>query len=355
MSAEAHAMPTFVLNDENVNVFGFRILTSGIDLSIFRSNPVMYYNHQRDTLMWEHRPRKELLPIGRWENIRVEGGRLLADTNFDDKDEFAQTIKQKVEDEYINAASLGAQALATSEAPEDLLEGQDLPTVTKSLAFEASITDMPGNQNSLRLYNEKGEQISLSQKDDAKQILLSLSNDGNPNPQITDHQNSDTMKSVAVYLGLSQDEGENKVLEAIKQKDVQLTQKDQEVNQLKQQLQEKDQKVTELSNQLNQGKAEALVDGAISAGKITQNQRDAYLSLAQSDYDNTKKVLDNMSTHQPINQQLSQKDDGQGNQEWTFDDYSKKDPEKLNLMKTQEPEKYKELFRNKYGKEPQNV
>lgn len=46
------------------------MLTSGADLSVFKNNPVMLLNHDD----WD-------LPIGRWENIRVEGTQILADAD----------------------------------------------------------------------------------------------------------------------------------------------------------------------------------------------------------------------------------------------------------------------------------
>ena len=52
------------------------MLTSGADLSVFENNPVMLLNHDD----WD-------LPIGRWENIRIEGTRILADAVFDEDDE----------------------------------------------------------------------------------------------------------------------------------------------------------------------------------------------------------------------------------------------------------------------------
>ena len=54
------------------------MLTSGADLSVFKNNPVMLLNHDD----WD-------LPIGRWENIRVEGTQILADAVFDEDDERA--------------------------------------------------------------------------------------------------------------------------------------------------------------------------------------------------------------------------------------------------------------------------
>jgi phage head maturation protease len=345
------AMPTFTLTDSSVNVYGFRVLTEGVDLSAFRNNPVMLYNHQRDDMLQDG-DRRQYLPIGRWDNVRVDADRILADTDIDEQDTFAASIKQKVDAGYLNGASMGLKILATSEAPEDMLEGQDLPTITKSVAFEASITDLPGNVNSLQLYNADGERINLDNSNDPRSLLLSA---GGQKPQSIPNQNDTDMKSIAVYLGLSQDAGENQVLEQLKQKDVKLTQAEQDLEQKKQELQQKDSKITELNNQLNQGQAEALVDGAIQAGKITQQERDAYLSLAQNDYDNTKKVLDSMSGHQSINRRLNNQTQTEANKDWTFRDYEQKDPDKLAQLKRDEPETYKELFRAQYGTEPKNV
>lgn len=38
---------TFVLSDESVNSYGFRVLTDGIALDNFKKNPVMLWNHTR--------------------------------------------------------------------------------------------------------------------------------------------------------------------------------------------------------------------------------------------------------------------------------------------------------------------
>lgn len=87
---------TFILHDETVNTQGFRMLTSGADLSVFKNNPVMLLNHDD----WD-------LPIGRWENIRVEGTQILADAVFDEDDERAVAVMGKVERGFLKAASIG--------------------------------------------------------------------------------------------------------------------------------------------------------------------------------------------------------------------------------------------------------
>ena len=61
---------TLVLYDSaSINSYGFRIDLDGMDLTRFRANPVMLYGHESEQL------------IGRWENIHIEEGRLLANNN----------------------------------------------------------------------------------------------------------------------------------------------------------------------------------------------------------------------------------------------------------------------------------
>ena len=90
---------TFVLHDESVNSKGFRMLTSGANLTIFRKNPVMLFMHDDYNM-----------PIGRWDNIRIEGTRILADPVFDEKDIRAIGVMDKVNRGFLNMASIGAWA-----------------------------------------------------------------------------------------------------------------------------------------------------------------------------------------------------------------------------------------------------
>ena len=70
---------TFILHDESLNSKGFRMLTAGANLTEFRKNPVMLLMHDDYNM-----------PIGRWENIRVEGTKILAEPVFDEKDQIGR-------------------------------------------------------------------------------------------------------------------------------------------------------------------------------------------------------------------------------------------------------------------------
>ena len=83
-----------VLSDESINCYGYRVLTSGIDLSAFRKNPLLLWAHFRDegSARWCN-----YLPIGHWEDIEVKDGVLSACPVFDCTDELSQTICDKYE------------------------------------------------------------------------------------------------------------------------------------------------------------------------------------------------------------------------------------------------------------------
>jgi len=127
-------MNEFVISDESVNRYGFKVLTSGINLVEFKKNPVMYYNHQR-----------ELGVIGRWKNIRTDGDKLLATPVFDMNDELGLKISNKVESGFIRAASIGIQK---EVIPPDTY------TVNSCELIECSICDIPANKNAIMLYHD---------------------------------------------------------------------------------------------------------------------------------------------------------------------------------------------------------
>jgi hypothetical protein len=184
---------TFVLSDNSLNDYKFRILTEGLRLDRFKSNPIMLWMHQRDEGGIFS---SETLPIGKWENIRTDGDKLLADAIFDENDPFALTIKDKVDQKILVMASIGVSIITVSEDPAVMLPGQTRPTVTEGDVVEASIVDIGANANALRLY--KREVLSLS-----------LTNVPTELPEISNKPNSNNMKKflmakllvVAAFLG----------------------------------------------------------------------------------------------------------------------------------------------------------
>ncbi|MBD5322024.1 MAG: hypothetical protein HDS01_04540 [Bacteroides sp.] len=153
---------TFVLSDESVNSRGFVVLTEGIDTSVFERNPVMLYMHNRDGNV-----------IGRWENIRKEEKRLLADAVFDDNTELGAQVKKQVEGGFLRAVSIGIEAIK-----KEYLNGVE--TVVKCRLIEVSVVDIPSNSNAVKLMHRSGGYVyrltDLEEEapQDLKTALISL-------------------------------------------------------------------------------------------------------------------------------------------------------------------------------------
>ncbi|MCL2291222.1 MAG: hypothetical protein FWC34_11080 [Bacteroidetes bacterium] len=251
---------TFVLSDESVNSYGFRVLTAGIDLERFLKNPVMLWNHTR---AWRD-TEDTILPIGRWENLRVEDGKLLGDTCFDMDDPFAAKIANKVEKGFIKASSVGIEKIALSDAPEYLLPGQTRMTVTRSLLLEASLTDIPSNANAVSLYDDKGNIIELNADGEC---LIGLLNSNNQN------QNEKNMKFIALKLGLSENATEAEILAKV-----------QELLALQAKLDEKDNEIATLKTAALDAEKKTItkmVDDAVVAGKLSADQKAHFITIGE--------------------------------------------------------------------------
>ena len=90
---------TAILSSGKVNRHGYRLAVEGAKLDSFRANPIMLYVHRRSS--GDDDADEVALPIGRWDNIRIEDGKLLAEPDFDEEDEFAAKIARKWDKGYL--------------------------------------------------------------------------------------------------------------------------------------------------------------------------------------------------------------------------------------------------------------
>jgi HK97 family phage prohead protease len=312
-------MPKFILSDESVNVYGFRVLTSGINIEDFKKNPVMFFNHQSMSL-----------PIGKWNNIQIENGQLTAEPEFDTDDELAQKIAGKVNKGMLNAASIGFDVYAISDSPKDLVPGQSRPTVTKSRVFEASIAGIPGNSNALKLSFQSG--LTLSGTISSEVLNAHL-------PQITIKED---MKKIALCLGLPEDATEDQIL-----------------------LKLNNDKAATLSKE---GNTETGIKALVALAEPKGFKKEHIEKLAKSDFESTlSMVLDAQVTVVTLESTNSLSAEGRlseilnnaGKVEkpsderaaWTLSDWEKKDKIGLTAMIKTTPEKYQKLMFEKTGQQ----
>lgn len=145
----------FLLTDDSVNCYGYRLLTSGLQLDRF-DPPIGFFMHNREQGV-----------AVRWEDLTVRGNALYGKPVVDDS-RFPDLVKQ-IEDGFYSAASVGhIVALSMSEDPALRIDGQTGPTVTEWFPRECSIVDIPGNYNAVaqsRLFDENNNVLmDLSDK-----------------------------------------------------------------------------------------------------------------------------------------------------------------------------------------------
>ncbi|MGB0870336.1 MAG: HK97 family phage prohead protease [Flavobacteriales bacterium] len=268
---------TFVLSSETINSYGFKVLTSGIDLKRFKDNPVMLLNHDKDKL------------IGSWEDIKVVDDKLMASPVFDTDDELGLSISNKVKNKFIKGASIGINVLEMDTSGR-------VPVAVKSEIFECSICPIPANSQALRVYDEKGAELS----DEAIYTTLSLPFDNN--------NLAESLKSV---LNLDSNATDAMILSTVRE------------------LQEKP--VLEFLNK------------AISQGQVLHSKKGYFLDLLIKDFETTKEVIEAMPKRKKLSTLINKKE--KYPKEWTLKDYRKHAPEYLRKNK----DFYKELVDKEYN------
>lgn len=303
-------MKTFVLSDESLNSQGFRVMTGGIDLSQFEKNPVMLYDHDSGRL-----------PLGWWENMRVEGGRLLADAVFDQEDEFAKKVEKKVEQGIIKCCSIGFKAVGFSDDPALLLPGQRFETVTQSLLLECSICAIGANRNAMSLYDEAGERVELTEERmlSAGFKKLTVRKDTNNDVSMTEQE-----------IKALQDENKN----------------------LKEQMAELAKELQWLRKAAAENHKKSIkdaIDRALEDGRIEESSRECWEKLMEADYDSAEKALGGMQMRQSLSEMMKSAKPGS---QWTGKSWEEIDKAgKLSEFKEQDPEGFKSLYFKTFGVE----
>ena len=309
----------FIINTENVNSYGYRVLTDGIDYAQYMRNPVVLFMHQRDGYS-----NKGSEVIGRCTRLYKEGTTLIAEVEFDEQDEFAKKIAGKVERGYIRMASMFAEIKSVSTEPQYILEGQVYETVTACKLVEISIVDIGGNDNALKL-SKDGKPFQL------KKIVTNTSN------------NMD-IKVIALALGLGDNVKEEVVLSTLHNLKTDKEKAEAEVVTLKKAIKES-----------HTAEATTLVDKAVALGLIPEALKESQLKQFQADFDGQKAVLSKLVADKEAENAQQGKTNtvrevvlGAGAKptsgaEETFDYLQKKNPEKLRLLRDKEPDEYARL------------
>lgn len=328
----------FILSDSSLNRHGFRVLTSGVNLEQFMKNPIMLWMHGR---AWGRKD--EVLPLGHWQDIKVEGDEISAIPFFSDDDDFAMSIYKKVEEGTIRMASAGLDPLETSEMPDDMLPGQRWASVTKSMMLEASIVDMGSNDNACALYKD-GALIKLSDGDLSHVLPLLKFKNSNMNPQLL---------ALAIMLGLGKDATEIQLAEKMTATHAELLKLQKERTDLVTAKTDLETKLAALELATANQKVDDFLALAVKDGKITEAQVPDFKELATLNFDSVKSTIDKMPAHISAQARMAANASGaEANPllKLSFDEAHQSG--KLSEIKEKHPEHYKAIFKSKFNKEP---
>ena len=290
-----------ILTDDSVfDSQGQRVMVAGMDTTRFNKHGVLLFGHKDGEL-----------PIGQVIDIRKEGTKLTGEVVFDEDDDFAMKVKGKAEKGLV-AYSIGYLEHEVSEDPAMKLPNQSSNTVTKSELFELSVVSIPSNPNALKELQAKA----------AMKLKYSVKSNSN--------SNSNEMELVKKHFQLPTTATEAEVMG--------------KVAELEKKTADAEMKLELMEAKAAKEKADNLVGGAVSAGKITKKQAAVFSRFAMNDFEGTKVVLDGMKGYQSIKGQLGT---GDGlaekmadRKDWSFLDWQKKDSVGLKAMRTNDPTGY---------------
>lgn len=170
------------ISNDSLNSYGFRVLTSGMDVTQYNRNPVLLYMHERGNV------------VGYVKDLKVENNEVTGELMFDCASELSQRCKKQFEFGSLRMVSAGLDILETSEDASVLVQGQTRPTITKSKLFEVSVADVGANDDAIVLHKD-GKIITLGRDGDCDLPLLNNNN----KQQKTEEMDN---KTIALQLGL---------------------------------------------------------------------------------------------------------------------------------------------------------
>lgn len=307
-------MKRYVLSSGKVNRYGYRILPDGIELSNYQENPV---------ILWSHNGEK--VSVGKMTDLKVIDGQLTGVPEFDTEDPIGKELARKYEKGYLNAFSISHAPIEVSEDPALILSGQKRATVTKTDVLEISAVNVPGDAGAVGL--SLGNNLPL---DD---IIPFLSAPKVKEQSISKNLENGNMKKIFEALGLSDSATEADAVKAVKALKTQLS--------------------ASIVEQKN-----ALIQKGMDAGVITDDTKSTYEALS---YDDAKKVIDanilsfgkkqakseepkqDQSLVEALTQLTAKSGTGATEDKETFEYLSKNNPDKLNNLRLENPEKYNQL------------
>lgn len=309
-----------IISTPRLNSYGTRVLTEGIDTEQYKKNPVLLFMHRRGSV--------KDMPIGRIENLRVEGDTLYGTPVFDDDTDEERTIGKKWERGTLRMLSAGLDIVEMSEEPELLVAGQTRPTVTRSKLVEVSVVDIGSNDDALQVsLSRDGKILTLAAGEECEHLPLLKNRE--PNNEPNNNQEEKSMKKILLALGLAADATEDQAVETIK-------------------------KLQGDKDTLHLARITDAVDAAIKEKRISADKKEKYITLGkESGLDTLNGILADM---QPAQKPLDLVKPGASGAAATVDTkltWDKATAEQLADLRDNNREEYVRLYKEYFGFAPE--
>lgn len=311
------------ISNETLNCYGTWIRTEGIDLTQFNRNPVLLWMHQRGVV------------IGMIKDIRVADGEVTGEPWFDEVREESRLAKQQWEKGTLRMGSPNFEILETSEDAALLKPGQTRPTVTRCKLMEYSMVDIGGNDDNIRLSYE-GREIRLDAGGGCDLPLLKESFNENQTLQTMNEQ----LKTIALMLGLA----DTATLPEV-QKQINVLLGYQTANTS---LRAEKEKLEKELDTLRLAGITTLVDEAVTSGKIEAGKKAHFIELGKKvGQESLKLTFEAMHGTVKPSMVLNRTGSHAATGEWKK--LSEVPVEELKLMRENDPQQYRKLYKAEYG------
>jgi len=320
------------LTDNSYNSYNMRVITSGGDWSRFKTNPILLYAHIRAG----YKDGKLVTPPGRWKDMQFSDTEVTAVPEFDMDDPDAAILAGKYERGFLNAASIGIEPLEVSYDGQDEF-GNDLYSITRWRAMEASVTDIPSNGSAIAFYNSDFEPIELS-------AVIELAAPSSTKIDVPDMK----FEHVPVKLGLSADASVDQVNAKIKElqsAQVQLSALQAENEQLKAQV--KASRDAEIGTLLSTAKA----DKKIGEGDVAN-----YRQMLELNFETGKAIIEGLQPRVKLSDIPKTPAEGGKTMQFkyegkTYTEMMQTDSAALTKLKADSPETFNKLYKAEFGKD----
>lgn len=303
-----------VINDESiVNDRGYNVLNAGLDRTRYDINPVLLYDHDTSQL------------IGRCEGMRVEGSKLIGSFVFDSASQLAAEKLRQIKDGFLRGVSAGFCIL-------HMLFDELHDTVDKWELYEVSVVTLPSNKGAVKLYAQDGRPLSPQEEtqhiEQLRSVYTTNTNTNMPNTQSPTQERVTLSTEAMTALGVSQAASGDELSHAVLAMSKELTA-------LK----------TTLETQ-RVARRDELINQALTAGKITAQQKQVYSDL----YDANPQLCCDTLAALPGRRNIADQLHATSTTPTIEGDWDALDKQgKLATLKAQDPDKFRALFKAKFG------